>query len=182
MPMENRPPHVHNRQLLRKGRVFDFTVENVTLSNGFTVDLEVIRHPGASAIVPVVENDNILMLKQYRHAIGRAIWEIPAGTFDRSEDALACARRELIEETGYAGGAFDRLGAITPVPGYSDEIIHLFLATELAPARQKLDQDEILEVHPLPVRQVVQMIREGEIQDAKTITGIFLALPKIANE
>jgi ADP-ribose pyrophosphatase len=170
--------HVNKRRTIRQGRVFDITVENVTLSNGFTIDLEVIRHPGASAIVPLLDDDRVLMLKQYRHAVGGTIWEIPAGTFDGKEDPLVCARRELTEETGYEARQWDRLGAITPVPGYSDETIHLFLASDLKPSSQTLDQDEIIEVHPLPMRQVVAMIKEGRIQDAKTVSAIFLALAK----
>jgi ADP-ribose pyrophosphatase len=169
---------VHKQQILRKGRVFDVTVENVTLANGYTVDLEVIRHPGASAIVPILENNQVLMLRQYRHAVGKSIWEIPAGTFDGKEDPMVCAQRELTEETGYSAQNWDRLGAITPVPGYSDETIHLFMASGLSPAKQALDKDEILEVHPLPLARVVEMIREGEIQDAKTIAAIFLTLSK----
>lgn len=171
----------NNSSMLRHGRVFDITVENVTFPNGFNMDMEIIRHPGASAIVPVMDGDQVVMLKQYRHAIGRDIWEIPAGTFDGKEDPLACARRELIEETGFAAAAWDRLGAVTPVPGYSDERIHLFLARDLAPAGQHLDQDEFLEVHVLSLTQVETMIAQGEIQDAKTIAGIFLALKKIKN-
>ncbi len=170
--------HVNKRHLLRQGRVFDITVENVTLSNGYTVDLEVIRHPGASAIVPLLDDNRVLMLKQYRHAVGQSIWEIPAGTFDGKEDPLVCAQRELTEETGYKAHHWDRLGAITPVPGYSDETIHLFLASNLSPASQQLDQDEILEVHPLPITQVVDMIKAGQIQDAKTIAAIFSTLSK----
>jgi ADP-ribose diphosphatase len=171
--------HVHRRQTIRKGRVFDITVENVTLPNGFNVELEIIRHPGAAAIVPLTINEGVLMLKQYRHAIGRFMWEIPAGTFDGSEDPLACARRELTEETGFTAAAWENLGAVTPVPGYSDETIHLFMARELSPAVQKLDQDEVLEVHTLPLDQVVSMIVKGEIHDAKTIAGIFLARNKL---
>lgn len=169
---------VHHRKMLRQGRVFDITVENVTLSNGFTVDLEVIRHPGASAIVPLLNDNRVLMLKQYRHAVGGPIWEIPAGTFDGKEDPLVCAKRELTEETGYEAHHWDRLGAITPVPGYSDETIHLFLASDMRPSEQTLDLDEIIEVHPLPINEVVDMIKGGQIQDAKTIAAIFLTLSK----
>jgi ADP-ribose pyrophosphatase len=170
---------VNHRHTIRHGRVFEVTVENVTFDNGFTADMEIIRHPGASAIVPLTDNDEIVLLKQYRHAIGTFIWEIPAGTFNGQEDPLACARRELTEETGFTAAAWERLGAITPVPGYSDERIQLFLARELKPAAQHLDQDEFIEVHHVPLLQVVAMIVSGEIQDAKTVMGIFLALQKL---
>ncbi|MDA8141776.1 MAG: NUDIX hydrolase [Desulfobacteraceae bacterium] len=170
---------VNHRQTLRKGRVFEVTLENVTFSNGFTADMEIIRHPGASAIVPLTEDEQVVLLKQYRHAIGTFIWEIPAGTFNGQEDPLVCARRELTEETGFTAAVWDRLGAITPVPGYSDERIQIFLARQLQPAAQHLDQDEFLEVHHVPLNQVVEMIVKGEIQDAKTVMGIFLTLQKL---
>jgi ADP-ribose pyrophosphatase len=167
---------VHHRRMIHRGRVFDVTVENVTLSNGTIVDLEIIRHPGAAAVVPLLDNDRVLMLKQYRHAVGGFLWEIPAGTFDGSEDPLTCARRELIEETGFGATKWETLGVITPVPGYSDEKIHLFMARDLTPAVQNLDQDEIIEVHTLPLAQVTAMITHGEIHDAKTVAGIFMAI------
>jgi len=169
-------PKVHRREVLRIGRVFDITVENVTFSNGVNIDMEIIRHPGASAILAFSTNDEVLMLKQYRHAAGGAIWEIPAGTFDGREAPLACARRELREETGYEAETWEPLGAVTPVPGYSDERIHLFLARDLIPAAQDLDPDEIIEVQPLPLQQVVSMILDGEIEDGKTIAAVFRVL------
>ena len=173
---------LHRRERLHSGRVFDITIENVTFPNGVNRNMEIIRHPGASAIVPLTDDNNVLMLKQYRHAVGSVMWEIPAGTFDGDENPLACASRELIEETGFEAQAWDGLGAITPVPGYSDERIHLFLARDLAPAVQKLDADEFIEVQPLPLSQVAVMITSGEIEDAKTIAAIFRTLHKLHNE
>lgn len=170
---------VNRTNILRNGRVFDITLENVTFDNDFTVDLEIIRHPGASAIVPLTQDGRVVMLKQYRHAIGAYIWEIPAGTFNGQEDPLVCARRELTEETGYRAETWERLGSVTPVPGYSDERIQIYLARELTPASQHLDKDEFLEVHTIPLTHVVQMIVAGEIQDAKTVMGIFLTLSKM---
>jgi ADP-ribose pyrophosphatase len=167
---------VNKRHTLHKGRVFDITVENVTLFNGVTLDLEIIRHPGAAAIVPMLDGETVILLKQYRHAAGRFMWEIPAGTFHDHEAPLDCARRELTEETGYVAGTWHPLGAVVPVPGYSDEHIHLFMAGDLTHSNQSLDADEILEVHALPLKQVVRMITAGEIQDAKTVAGIFLVL------
>lgn len=167
--------HVQDRTIIHKGRVFDVTVENVNLPNGILLKMEIIRHPGASAIVAINESNDVLMLKQYRHAVGRYMWEIPAGTVDGREAPLACARRELIEETGYDAKTWEPLGTVTPVPGYSDEKIHLFLARDLIPSAQQLDPDEIIEVQPLPVEQVVSMIMKGEIDDAKTIAAFFRA-------
>lgn len=170
---------INNKNTIRQGRVFDITVENITFDNGFNVDMEIIRHPGASAIVPLMADDRVVMIKQYRHAVGDFIWEIPAGTFDGKEDPLVCARRELTEETGFIADKWKRLGAVTPVPGYSDERIQIYLARDLKPATQNLDQDEFLEVHPIPLTQVIEMITNGEIEDAKTVMGIFLTLQTI---
>lgn len=166
---------VNRRTTLHKGCVFTFDQENISLSNGATIDLEVIRHPGAAAIVPLLNPDTVLLLRQYRHALGNTILEIPAGTVDPEETAEICAKRELIEETGFSGGHWDRLGEITPVPGYSDERIHLFMAASLKPDRQNLDHDELIEVVRVPFDQALHMVFQGEIQDAKSITGLLLA-------
>lgn len=171
--------HIHRKEIIRQGRVFDITLENVSLPNGARIDMEIIRHPGASAIAAMNGKREILMLRQYRHAVGAYWWEIPAGTFNGNEDPLVCAQRELAEETGYSAGLWESLGAVTPVPGYSDERIHLFLAMELNRSAPNLDFDEIIEVHPLPLDQVVKMIVEGRIEDAKTITAVFRVLHKL---
>lgn len=173
---------IHRREILRKGRVFDVTLENVTLPNGTNIDMEIIRHPGASAIVPLTDDNNVLMLKQYRHAAGRVLWEIPAGTFDSGETPLACAIRELVEETGFQADTWDTLGSVTPVPGYSDERINLYLARDLTQSSQQLDPDEIIQVQALPLSQVAVMITSGEIEDAKTIAAIFRTLHKLRVE
>ncbi|CAB1077792.1 ADP-ribose pyrophosphatase [Alkalispirochaeta odontotermitis] len=166
---------VNSRKTLHRGRVFNLVRENVTLENGVTTDTEFVTHPGAAAIIAMLDESRILMLKQYRHALREYIWEIPAGTLDPRESVLQCAQRELIEETGYAAANWHELGVITPVPGYSDERIHIFLATELRAAMQNLDKDEIINVHEVKFKEVPQMIIEGKIQDAKSIAGIFLA-------
>ena len=169
------PANIHDRQLLHRGRVFDFTLETVTLENGETVVLEVIRHPGAAAIVAMPDSDTLLMLRQYRHAVGGTIWEVPAGTLNEGESPQDCAGRELIEETGYAAHAWERLGEIVPVPGYSDERIYLYLATDLTPDRQRLDADELIQVATVPLKDAMEMIGDGKIQDAKTIAALTMA-------
>jgi len=160
---------------LHKGRVFELIKENITLDNGVTMDMDVIRHPGASAIVPLSEKNGLIMLKQYRHAVGGYIWEIPAGTFDGDEAPIDCAKRELTEETGFSANNWHKLGEITPLPGYSDERIHMFLASGLMPAAQNLDQDEILDVHEITLAKALEMIKDGRIRDGKTICGLFMA-------
>ncbi len=166
---------INRQKRLHRGRVFDFTIENVTLENGVTVDLEVIRHPGAAAIVAMPDPSSLLLLRQYRHAVGGYIMEIPAGTVDGSEPPDHCARRELVEETGYAARTWEKLGEITPVPGYSDERIHLYLATDLTPERQHLDRDELIQVQTVSMDEMAAMIEAGKIQDAKTLSALMLA-------
>jgi ADP-ribose pyrophosphatase len=170
---------VNRRTPLHQGRVFRMVRENVTLDNGVSTDLDYIEHPGAAAIVPLIAPGEVLLVRQYRHALKQYIWEVPAGTLDPGEPVLGCARRELIEETGYAAEVWHHLGEITPVPGYSDERIHLFLASELSAARQELDADEVLAVHRMPLAQALDMIARGEIQDAKSICALLLAQKRL---
>ena len=170
---------INTKKTLHKGKVFSLVSENITLANGLTVDMDVIRHPGASAIVPFRGRDTLILIRQYRHAIGDHIWEIPAGTLDPGETPIDCAKRELIEETGYSAENWQTLGEITPVPGYSDERVHLFMATGLTPAQQKLDPDEILDVQEVKLSQAVEMVYCGKIQDGKTISALFLIFRKI---
>ena len=172
---------VEQREVVRKGRVFDVMVEKVTLPNGNRLAMDIIRHPGASAIVAVDEKDQVLMLEQYRYAAGGMLWEIPAGTLEEDEEPLNCARRELVEETGCGATDWLMLGTIVPVPGYSDEKIHIFLARDLKEDRQHLDPDEIIQVRRLPLHDVMQMIMDGEIKDAKTMAGLMLALPRLGH-
>lgn len=167
---------VNRREPLHRGRVFEMVRENVTLENGVTIDMDIIRHPGASAMVPLTDDGKVVLIRQYRHAVGGYIWEIPAGTLDPDESPLACARRELAEETGYTAESMEALGQITPVPGYSDERIHLFLAKGLRPSGQNLDADEVMDVHEVAIDEVFAMIDRGEIEDCKTICGLYKAL------
>jgi len=160
---------------IHRGRVFTLLQETVSLPNGVTAQLELIRHPGAAAVVPLLDDSTVIMIKQYRHAVGTAIWEIPAGTLCPDEEPLECAKRECAEETGYEPGALQKLAEIVPVPGYSDERIHMFLARDLRKAPRSLDEDEIIAVRPLALASALGMIRRGEIQDAKTIIGLMLA-------
>ncbi|MDQ1335537.1 MAG: ADP-ribose pyrophosphatase [Thermodesulfobacteriota bacterium] len=162
-------------ETLHQGRVFTLVREKVALENGVTIDLDIVRHPGAAAMVPLTEDNTLLMIRQYRHAVGGFIWEIPAGTLDPEETPLACAKRELIEEIGYSAETWHKLGEITPVPGYSDERIHIFSAMDLSPAIQHLDRDEILDVHEIRFEDAVKMVERGEIGDAKTLSGLFMA-------
>jgi ADP-ribose pyrophosphatase len=167
------------KPVLWHGRVFDFKSEEEALPNGKNTRIEVIRHPGSSAIVPVQGDHSVILLRQYRPAIRRFIWEIPAGTVRRGENPLDCAKRELQEECGVVGNRFESIGEILIAPGYSDERIHLFLATELVPCQQKLDEDECLEVHPFRLGEAMEMIRKGDIEDAMSIVGLKMAYSRL---
>jgi ADP-ribose pyrophosphatase len=137
--------------------------------------MDFIQHPGAAAMVPMINNQEVILIKQYRHAIREFIWEIPAGTLEPDEPPLSCAARELIEEIGYSAGDWHKLTTITPLPGCSDERIHIFLALDLKPAMQHLDEDEMINVHKMNISDALQMILAGEISDGKTMSGLFLA-------
>ena len=166
---------IKNHHTIYDGRVFKLVRENVTLENGTTTDMEFIEHPGAAAVIPFLDDGRILLLKQYRHALKKDIWEIPAGTLDPHEKIIDCAKRELIEETGYSASGWHKLGEITPVPGYSNERIHIYLATKLKPAEQHLDADEVIQVQEVDFKDAFDMIGNGEIQDAKSIAGLLMA-------
>jgi ADP-ribose pyrophosphatase len=158
-----------------KGRIVDLRLEEVTLPNQVTVTLETIRHPGAAAIAAVDDAGMVTLIRQFRHAAGGFIWEIPAGKLDPGEAPAACAARELREEAGLVAAEIIPLGSVLTAPGFCDERIHLFLARGLAPAEQQLDADEVLSVTTVALSRALTMIRAGDIEDAKTIAGLFHA-------
>lgn len=154
------------------GQVVTLNVDTVQLPNGLTVDLEVVRHPGASAVVPMKDAETVILIRQFRHAAGGFIYEIPAGKLTRGEDPLNCAARELEEEIGYCAGSFELLSSIFTAPGFTDEVIHIYVATGLRPGVQQLDRDEVLEVVEMPLKEAIENIEKGLIRDAKTIVGL----------
>ena len=166
---------INSLKTIYQGKVFSLVAENVTLDNEVTTDIEYIQHPGATAIIPMLDRAHVILIKQYRHSLKKEIWEIPAGTLDPQESVAACAQRELIEETGFSAERWHSLGEIMPVPGYSNERIHIFLAAGLHSAERNLDEDEIIDVHEIEFEATLDMIRRGDIQDAKSISGLFMA-------
>ena len=160
------------------GRVVRLDVDTVRFPDGSTGQLELIRHPGAAAIVPCASDPpgadpTILLIRQFRYATGGQLWEIPAGTLDPGEDPEACARRELMEETGVTAARLQRLTSIWTTPGFTNEVIHLYLATGLTTGEPSRERDEFIEVVPQPLSRVLALIREGEIRDAKTVVAIL---------
>lgn len=146
------------------------------LPNGVETDLEIIRHPGAAAVVPITADGSVIMIRQYRHAADGFLWEIPAGTLDPGEEPASCAARELVEEAGLEARELIPLGVVIPVPGYSTERIHLFAARGLEKATQKLDHDEIIEeIRAFPAAQIGTLLADGSIVDGKSIAGLCRA-------
>jgi ADP-ribose pyrophosphatase len=163
-----------------QGRIFDFNLDTVRFPDGSTGVLEMIRHPGASAVVPFVDDPGgadprILLIRQFRHAAGGELWEVPAGRLDPGEAPATCAARELTEETGYTATTLVPLLPLWTTPGFTDEKIHLFAATGLRKGAHRREADEFLEVHELRWSAVGRMIEGGEIRDAKTLAALFLA-------
>jgi len=154
------------------GRVVTLNLETVTLPNGATVELEVIHHPGAAAAVPVRDDGAVLLIRQYRHAAGGYIYEIPAGKLNPGEDPKDCAARELEEEIGLRAASLEHLVSFFTTPGFTDEVIHIYQASGFTAGRQKLDEDEVLEVVAFPLEEALAKIQEGTIRDGKTIVGL----------
>ena len=154
------------------GKVVTLNVDTVKLPNGVTIDLETIRHPGAAAVVPMKDDGTVVLIRQFRHAAGGFIYEIPAGKLSPGEDPLHCAARELEEEVGYRAASFELLSSIFTAPGFADEVIHVYKATGLIQGRQQLDHDEVLEIVEMPLTAAMERIVDGTIRDGKTIVGL----------
>ena len=166
---------VAQRTNIYRGKVIDLGIETARLPNGHTISLEIVHHPGGAAIVAVDDARRLCLLRQYRHAAGGWIWELPAGKREHGEDPLYTAQRELEEEAGLRASSWQKLGTTLTTPGFCDEIIHLYLAQGLTPAIQRLEPHELLEFHWLPWDQVHEWIHCGTLTDAKSIVGIHLA-------
>lgn len=167
-----------SRRDIYAGRIVKLSMDTVELPNGKRLDLEFVAHPGASAIVPLHADDTVTLVRQYRYSAGGWIIEIPAGKLDNGEAPETAAGRELIEEVGLAAGKLEALGFIYATPGFCDEKIHLFLATELTETQQALEEDELLEIRRIPLREAVRMAVNGEISDGKSVSALLRVAAK----
>jgi ADP-ribose pyrophosphatase len=161
-----------------QGRVFDVVVETITLPKGGTLNAEVVRHPGSVVIVPVTAAGDVILVRQYRHAIGRWAWELPAGSLKPGEDIREAALRECHEEIGLVADSLEPLGGFYPTPGYCDERMNFFRASGLREPREdehaQQDEDEDIEAKPFTRDELQRMIASGEIIDLKTIAGLAM--------
>jgi ADP-ribose pyrophosphatase len=175
-------PKTIKTEKLFHGRIFDLIIENVEEQDGNIRKCEIISHPGGGVVIPLFDNGDILLVRQYRYPHKKFVLEAPAGKLEPNEDPLDCAKRELMEETGYSAEKFVKLTAMYTTPGFCNEVLHIYLATGLKKSEhgQNLDDGEHgLTVETLPLTRAIEMIIQGEIVDSKTIAGIFLAERKL---
>jgi ADP-ribose pyrophosphatase len=159
-------PIVTGTQDIYEGRVIKLRVDDIEVKEGLNVRREVVEHPGAVVILPIDNDGNILWERQYRYAAAQYLMELPAGTLEKGEDPEECAKRELIEETGFAGAEWSLLGRYYSAPGFCTEYMHCFLATNLTPDFAEGDEDEDIEIVPLSIEESLAMIDRGEVEDA----------------
>lgn len=163
---------VNSSRVVHRARHFAFVVDDISLPNRNRAEIAWVRHPGSTAVVPLEPDGRIVMTRQYRHPVGGCTLEIPAGTTDPGEDPLACARRELEEETGLVAAHLEEIARIHILPSYSDELIHVFLARDFTRTGQNLDPDEMIEIERYTLDELMAMIDRGEITDALTILAM----------
>jgi ADP-ribose pyrophosphatase len=163
---------------IHTGRVLNLDIDTVRFPDGSTGELEMIRHPGASAVIPVLgdiadPDPEILLIKQYRYAAERFLYEIPAGRLEPNEDPMLCAHRELTEETGYSATRVEHLFTMFTTPGFTDEKIHVFFATGLTPGVHARERDEFITVESMRLSGAIDLVQRGEIMDAKTALALL---------
>jgi ADP-ribose pyrophosphatase len=160
--------------ILYRGRVISLSIETHQLPDGRNADFEIIRHPGGAAVLPLLPDGQILLLRQFRPAAAGLVWEIPAGRLEPGESPESCAARELAEEAGYRAGSLEKLGTMLTAVGFCDEVLHIYLARDLEPVPQAPEEDEFIERVAVPLDQALQMIDEGKISDGKTQLALLL--------
>jgi len=178
MPTNHDLPKVIESKRVFDGKVFDVTVDTVK-EGELVYKRDVVRHPGSAVIIPVFDDESVALVKQYRHPAVRYLLEAPAGTLEEGERPEIGAARELEEELGVVAGKLEKLTEFFVSPGFCEEKMWVYLATQLVQGQQRLEEDEVLEVVRLPLAEALEMIASGEIQDAKTIIGLMLAAPRV---
>ena len=161
------------RRLIYRAKIFNLNAVRMKAPGGHRFQHEIIVHPGAAVIIPILKDERFVLIRQFRTAVGKYLWEFPAGTLEDREAPLACAKREIIEETGFRAKKWRKLTSFYPAPGISTEFMHIFLASELIPSEMSLDQDEFIERHIVSFKRLQKMILSGTIVDAKTMIGFF---------
>jgi ADP-ribose pyrophosphatase len=161
--------------LVYTGRVFRVRSDRIRFSEGGVSTLDIVDHGGAVVIIPRLDEDRLVMIRQYRYAVGTDLLEFPAGTLEPGEDPLDCAQRELREETGYAAGRLEKLGGFYLAPGYSTEYLHIYLAVDLVASPLPQDEDERLDVEVRTMAEIRDAARSGALEDAKTLAALYLA-------
>ena len=177
MDSAERPQILKSVEIFR-GRVVDVTLDTIQEGEK-TYEREVVHHPGSAVIIPIFEDGTIALVRQYRHPAVRYLLEAPAGTLERGEAPEEGAARELEEELGFVASRLEKLSEFFVSPGFCEEKMWVYLATEMTKTQQQLEDDEIVEVVRIPFQQALSMITTGEIEDAKTIIGIMLAAPRV---
>lgn len=167
---------VISTKVIYKGKLINVRIDEIILKDGSKYSREIVEHPGAVVILAFLDNDTILMVRQYRRAADKVLLELPAGTLNSNETPEECALRELEEETGYRAHKIEKLGSFYIAPGYSTEKIHAFFAKELEERRQRLEIDEDIKVEKVRIKDLLVMINEGKIEDAKTLASLLLFL------
>lgn len=162
-------------QIIYKGKLVNLRLEEVLLPDERIASREIIEHPGSVVIIPLLENNKIVVIKQFRKPVEQVLYELPAGKLEKGEDIAKCAERELLEETGYKAKEMIKLSSFYTTPGFSDELMHLFLAKGLILNQQQLNQNEFLEVNIFSLEELIKMVIENKIRDAKSIIGLFWA-------
>lgn len=156
-----------------KGKAVNFKIDNVRLPNKKTALREYLDHPGAVAVIPRLDKNTILLVRQYRYPVRSVTWEVPAGKLDGRESPVRCAKRELSEETGYRAGRMKKILSFWPTPAFSNEIIHVYEAKDLVKGRKNLDDDEFVECEAWPLKKALKAVREGRIKDSKTVIALL---------
>ena len=164
-------------EILLEGRTFKIRRDYLKTPDGRETRYEIVEHGGSVVMLPIDSHGNLLFVRQYRHAAGLDLLELPAGTRDGDEPYEACAAREMREETGMAAGKLEKVGEFYLAPGYSTEFMVVFLATDLTPSPLQADADEFLEIEKIPVKNALQMAERGEVSDAKSLAALFLGTP-----